>query len=79
MKKIEIAGHIWECDAAMTTTEFEKIMEERDTPVLVYLTDTDEFALNEFTCLGGYDGTCNCASHDRKVWDFYSGDLAVEV
>lgn len=75
MKKLRIAGRIIEADAEMTLREFEEIMEERDTPGLVYITDENEFALNEFTCLGGYDGTCNCVSHDCKVWDYYTANL----
>ena len=39
----------------------------RDTPEYVKIND-DEAYFNEFTCLGGYAGTCDCMSHPRKKW-----------
>lgn len=70
MSKVKFATcqGIYEYDATdMTKVEYEKIKWNRDTPEYVKIND-DEAYFNEFTCLGGYAGTCNCMSHPRKKW-----------
>jgi hypothetical protein len=58
----------------MTSEEFERICENKETPEFVHLTDTDTDKLyyNDHTCLNGYDGTCRCLSHPRKHWAKWS-------
>lgn len=56
----------------MTEDEFAAIMDARDTPEFIHIVGTDDLHYNSYTCLQGYDGTCRCISHQRKVWDSYS-------
>lgn len=51
----------------MTQEEFEAIMDQRDTPEMVKLTDGRVY-YNDYTCYAGFDGTCNCGSHPMKSW-----------
>lgn len=60
----------FEYDAVeMTQEEFKEIKFKRDTPDLVCV--EGRVLENEYTCLNGYDGTCNCFSHPRKSWREY--------
>lgn len=67
-RKFLINGLIAEVNAEnMTLVEYQAIKRNRDTPNLVILEDgTQKF--NDYTCYGGYDGTCNCISHKKKSW-----------
>lgn len=70
MSKVKFATcqGIYEYDATdMTKAEYEKIKLNRDTPEFIKISDKEAY-FNEYTCLGGYAGTCNCMSHPRKKW-----------
>ena len=73
IKKIKLDrwynGGIADC-AFMNDNEYEVIRMNRDTPDLVYNTDTGKLLYNSFTCTSSYryGGTCNCISHSPKIW-----------
>ena len=50
----------------LTSEEFDRIIDTKNTPTLVKVGNRVFF--NDYTCWGGYDGTCNCYSHPRKSW-----------
>jgi hypothetical protein len=50
----------------MSAQEFDRIIDTKYTPTLVKVGKRVFF--NDYTCWGGYDGTCNCYSHPRKSW-----------
>ena len=56
----------------MSKEEFEKIRMNRDTPEFVLVDGT--LMYNEYTCLAGYAGTCNCMSHPLKRWGRFEMD-----
>lgn len=58
----------------MTSAEFDKIREDKETPQFVHLTDKQQDIIyyNDYTCLNGFDGTCWCLSHPRKSWSKWS-------
>ena len=74
MKKYEetvvtINGRDWSA-VKMTKEEFEQIKGEKYTPSLIVVGDS--VFNNEYTCLCGFDGTCNCISHPTKSWTRYN-------
>lgn len=64
-------GHISVEAVALTSDEFRSIKDKENTPEFVFIKDNDTLVYNEFTCIGGYHGTCECTTHDRKVWRKY--------
>lgn len=66
--KFHTIGGMYEYDASdMTKEEFEKIRHNKHTPTYVKINDTEAY-FNDYTCLSGFDGTCNCMCHPRKSW-----------
>ena len=52
--------------------EWDRIKGKKKTPDMVSV--SGHIYLNEYTCNGGFDGTCNCFSHPRKSWREYHRD-----
>ena len=54
----------------MSDNEFKVNRMNKNTPELVYNTDTGRLLYNSFTCCNSrrYGGTCNCINHSTKIW-----------
>lgn len=67
---IESINSYMEKAVKMTKEDFEKIRWELDTPMFVYVIDTNQLLYNTYTCWSSYfyDGTCQCINHSPKSW-----------